>query len=315
MKTTWHQSAAWMVLTLVVSACSAGTMPAPSAALDDKLAEIKARGTLVIATDPAYPPFSKLDETQPRPADTKCAEHQNTANQYGGFDATTAMEIAKRLGVEACFVGPEWTEITAGDWKDAWDIHLGSMSITTSRMEQLYFSQPYFATPINAFVYQDAAYQTPEELSGKKIGTCDLCTFDLYIKGTLEMPGPPIEFRIKNAESIPYENEVPAIADLSVGDGVKLDAVLLQRSTGQDAIKNGAPLRVLEPPLYYAYAAASFDKRSGKDSVSLVKEVSRIIQDMHKDGTLLEIASGTIEADLIPPAAEFFVDSLNQFPK
>jgi polar amino acid transport system substrate-binding protein len=298
-------------LALIGTACGAA---AP--VVDDKLAEIKARGTLVIATDPVYPPFSKLDESQPRPADTKCASNQNTANQYSGFDAETAMEIAKRLGVEACFVGPEWTEIAEGNWQDVWDIHVGSMSITGARMEHLYFSQPYFATPIHVFAHQDnTAYQSPEDLSGKRIGSCDLCTFDLYLKGTLELSGQPIEFRIQNAQSIPYENEVPAIADLALGDGVKLDAVILQRSTGTAAIGKGAPLRIISQPLYYAYVAASFDKQSGKDSVALVKAVSGIIQAMHQDGALLSLASGKIEVDLIPPAAEFFVDGLNQFPK
>jgi ABC-type amino acid transport substrate-binding protein len=299
-------------LLLTMTACS----PEKAPIADDKISEIKARGTLIIATDPVYPPFSELDETQPRPPDTKCTENQYTGNQFSGFDAETAMEIARRLGVEPCFVGPEWTEITAGDWKDAWDIHVGSMSITGKRMETLYFSQPYFATPIHVFVHEDnTSYQIPEDLSEKKIGTCDLCTFDLYLKGTLELPGPPVEFRIKNAESIPYENEVPAIADLSLGDGAKLDAVILQRSTGTEAIKAGAPLRIIKQPLYYAYVAASFDKKSGKDSVPLVKEVTRIIQSMHKDGTLLSLAQGKIEADLIPPAADFFIDSLNQFSK
>jgi polar amino acid transport system substrate-binding protein len=301
-----------MLFSLIVTACGSKN----TSTTDDKLAQIKTRGTLVIATDPVYPPFSKLDETQPRLADTKCAANQNTANQYSGFDAETGMEIAKRLGVEPCFVGPEWTTITAGNWKDAWDIHVGSMTITSARMETLYFSQPYFATPIHVFVHKDnTTYQAPEDLSGKKIGSCDLCTFDLYLKGTLELPGPPIEFRIKNAQGIAYENEVPAIADLSLGDGVKLDAVILQRSTGTEAIQAGSPLRILKQPLYYAYVAASFDKQSAKDSVSLVKEASKIIQAMHKDGTLLSLASGKIEADLIPPAEDFFVDGLNQFPK
>jgi polar amino acid transport system substrate-binding protein len=313
MKMKWNYFVLFtFVLSLIITACGSNTAPVA----DDKLAEIKARGTLVIATDPAYPPFSQLDETQPRPADTKCAVDQNTANQYSGFDAETAMEIAKRLGVEPCFVGPEWTQITTGDWKDAWDIHVGSMSITGKRMETLYFSQPYFATPIHVFVHKDnTTYQTPEDLSGKKIGTCDLCTFDLYLKGTLELPGPPMEFRIKNAESIPYENEVPAIADLVLGDGVKLDAIITQRSTGTDAIKNGAPLRIIKQPLFFAYAAASFDKKSGKDSTSLVKEVTKIIQAMQKDDALLALAKGKIEADLIPPAADFFIDGLNQFSK
>lgn len=302
-----------VTLSLVLAACAP---QGAQVAANDKLAQVKARGTLVIATDPNYPPFSLLDKTQPRSANTKCAADQYTANQFSGFDAGTAIEIAKRLGVEPCFVTPAWEQITAGDWKDAWDIHVGSMTITSSRMKALYFAQPYFATPVHAFVHKDnTTYQTPEDLSGKRIGTCDGCTFDLYLKGTLELPGPPIEFRIKNAQSIPYENEVSAIADLSWGDGVKLDAVITQRSTGTDGIKKGAPLRMISQPLYYAYAAPAFDKKSSKDPISLIKEVTKIVQAMQSDGSLLKLAKGNIEADLIPLAADFYIDSINQFPK
>jgi polar amino acid transport system substrate-binding protein len=134
------------------------------------------------------------------------------------------------------------------------------------------------------------------------------------LKGTLELPGPPIEYRIKNAQSIPYDNEVPAIADLSLGDGLKLDAVITQRSTGTEEINKGAPLRMISQPLFFAYAAPAFDKKSSKDPVSLVKEVTEIVQAMQNDGTLLELAKGNIEADLIPLGADFYIGSLNQFP-
>jgi polar amino acid transport system substrate-binding protein len=71
--------------------------PAP-----DYLADILERGTLVVSTDPAYPPQSELVENATRPADTKCAADQHTANEFKGFDIDAAVEIAKRLGVEAC---------------------------------------------------------------------------------------------------------------------------------------------------------------------------------------------------------------------
>ena len=303
-----------MTLAIVMTACT--PKGASGNAADDKLAAIKARGTLVIATDPNYPPFSLYDKNQSRSANTKCTTDQYTANQFSGFDAGTAIEIAKRLGVEPCFVSPDWGQITAGDWNDAWDISVGSMTITNARTKVLYFAQPYFATPIHAFVYKDnTTYQTPEDLSGKRIGTCDGCTYDLYLKNTLELPGPPIEYRIKNAQSIPYENEVPAIADLSLGDGMKLDAVITQRSIGTEKINEGAPLRMISQPLFFAYAAPAFDKKSSKDPVSLVKEVTKIVQAMQNDGTLLNLAKGNIEADLIPLAADFYIDGLSQFPK
>src|SRR5215213_11907659 len=70
----------------------------------DKLAQVRARGTLVLFTDPAYPPQSFKVKGARRPADTKCAENQLTAAQMAGYDADTGKLVAKDLGVEPCFV-------------------------------------------------------------------------------------------------------------------------------------------------------------------------------------------------------------------
>ena len=54
--------------------------------------------------------------------------------------------------MEACFVEPTWTEVTAGNWGDRWDIAYGSGSINEDRMQRLYMTQPYYAVPNGYFV-------------------------------------------------------------------------------------------------------------------------------------------------------------------
>src|SRR5689334_10064932 len=44
----------------------------------DLLADIQSRGTLVVSTDPAYPPQSELVENATRDANTKCTTDQLT---------------------------------------------------------------------------------------------------------------------------------------------------------------------------------------------------------------------------------------------
>ena len=56
-----------------------------------------------------------------------------TANQMAGYDADTGKLVAKRLGVEACFVTPTWSEIISGHWGDRWDISYGSGAINSDR--------------------------------------------------------------------------------------------------------------------------------------------------------------------------------------
>lgn len=143
-----------MLSTLILTACIS---PIATAApvIDDKLAEIEARGTLVIATDPDYAPQSKLIRDAVPPAGTKCGPTQYTASQFEGFDVDVALEIAKKLDVEPCFVTPPWSQLIAGSWGDNWDIHVGSVAITFERMKDLYFSHPYYATPTVLLVHKE----------------------------------------------------------------------------------------------------------------------------------------------------------------
>jgi polar amino acid transport system substrate-binding protein len=89
-----------------------------------------------------------------------------------------------------------------------------------------------------------------------------------------------------------------ALEDLSLGDGARLDGVLTALPTAEDTIKNGKPLKILGDPVYYEDLAAAFDQKSSKDSKSLADAVSKIIDDMHKDGTLTKLSMKYYGVDL-----------------
>jgi polar amino acid transport system substrate-binding protein len=309
MKKLYVATTLLIIASFLLAACGGG-----GASAADKLAEVKARGTLIVSTDPAYPPQSELVENATRAANTKCASDQHTGDELTGFDIDAAKEIAKRLGVEACFVTPDWTLITGGSWADRWDISVGSMTVTPDRMEKLYFSQPYYTTPAAFFVHKDnASYTKPEDLSGKKVGACTGCTYDKYLEGILEIPGETITLVVQNAAFQGYETDLNALQDLALGDGVRLDGVLTAEPTGQGVIADGMPLKQLGSPVFFEYLAAAFDKASGKDSVPLAKEVSKIIQEMHADGTLQNLSQQYYGSDLATAAGEFNLDQLKQW--
>ncbi|MGW8251302.1 MAG: transporter substrate-binding domain-containing protein [Anaerolineales bacterium] len=299
-----------MVASLLLAACAQAT-PAPPA---DKLEEVKNRGILIVSSDPAYPPQSELVENATRAADTKCGSDMRTADELSGFDIDTAKEIANRLGVEVCFVTPDWTLITAGSWADRWDISVGSMTITPERMENLYFTQPYYTTPAAFFVNEENnTYTQPADLSGKKIGACSGCTYDFFMGGTLQIPGETMNYVVQDAQFTGYETDLNALQDLALGDGVRLDAVLTAEPTGQGAIADGLPLKQLGDPVYFEYLAAALDKNSSIDSVPLAQEVSRIISEMHSDGTLMNLSQQYYGLDLTTAAGEFDLAQLNQW--
>ena len=290
--------------------------PAPSPALqNDKLNEILTRGRIVIATDPAYPPNSELKPGASRTAGSKCAPAEFTANQFTGFDVAVAVETARRMGVEPCFVTPAWTQITGGSWADRWDLHFGSMTVTPERMKVLYFTQPYFAVPAFFYVHKDnTAFSTLGDLSGRQVGTCAGCTFEQYLQGSLDLPGQKIDFAVRNTSIVAYDIEPSALADLALGDGKKLDAVLTNQNIGQHAIDSGMPIKPLDGPVFFAYAAAVIDKKSGRDQGEFVEKVTGIIQQMHRDGTLLNLSEQYFGRDRTTEAGRFNISTLEQFP-
>jgi polar amino acid transport system substrate-binding protein len=287
---------------------------APAAATD-KLAEIQNRGTLIISTDPAYPPQSQLVEGGQRASNTKCASDQHTSSELTGFDIDVAVALAEKLGVEACFVTPDWTLITSGNWANRWDISIGSMTITPERMTKLYFTQPYYTTPAAFFVYNtNTTFTQPSDLSGKKIGGATGTTYDSYLAGTLQIPGEKIDFVVNDAQFVGYETDINALQDLALGDGIRLDAVLTAQPTGEGAIKDGMPLKQLGDAVFFEYLSGAIDKASTPDPLPFVKKASEIIQGLNSDGTLLQLSQKYYGLDLTTAAASFDLAALNQWP-
>lgn len=313
------------VALFLISACAPAATPAANSgstssnsgasttAGGDLLADVTARGVLRIATDPAYPPQSELVADAKKPADSKCTGEEHAAAEFSGFDIDVAVAIAKGLGVEPCFVTPDWTLITSGGWAGRWDISVGSMTITPERMEKLYFAQPYYTTPAAFFVYKDnTTYTTPADLNGKKIGACTGCTYESYLDGTLKIPGENIEFVVKDTPANGYETDLLALQDLALGDGVRLDAVLTALPTGLGAIKDGLAIKQLGDAVYFEYLAPAIDKSSALDPKSFLAKVSEIVKGLHADGTLNKLSETHYGTDLVSAAGSFNLDELKQ---
>lgn len=299
-----------IVLAWLLAACA----PAAPKAATNELEQILQRGTLIISTDPAYPPQSQLVENAKRAETTKCTSEQHTASELTGFDIDVSIAVAKALGVEPCFFTPDWTLITGGNWSGRWDISIGSMTITPERMQKLYFTQPYYTTPAAFFVHKDnTTFTKPADLSGKKVGACSGCTYDSYLAGNLTIPGEKIEYVVSNVQFVGYETDLNALQDLALGDGTRLDAVLTAMPTGQGAIKDGLPLKQLGDPVYFEYLAGAIDKAAPLDSVPFAKKVTEIINQLHTDGTLVTLSNKYYGLDLASAAAKFDLNALAQW--
>jgi len=150
-------------------------------------------------------------------------------------------------------------------------------------------------------VHKDnTSISNPEaDLDGKRVGVCDGCTYESYLRGTLELPGQGvIPSVVQNPLVVTYGTDSEAIDELARGDGVRLDAVISALPTLEEAIDHGAPIRVAGAPLYTEELAVAILKDSPLDSTSLVQRVSQIIQELHADGTLTSLSDKWYGTDL-----------------
>jgi polar amino acid transport system substrate-binding protein len=292
--------AVFAVVALVGAAC-ASEEPAPgegdtgSASAsdggggDDLLARIQEEGVIRVSTDPAYPPQSSLNEE---------------TNEYEGFDIDVATEIANRLGVKVEWETPAWNAITSGGWSDRWDMSVGSMTVTAERAEVLDFSPPYYYTPASVAVHVDntSVQDVETDLDGAKIGVCGSCTYDFYLQGALDIPGYTPDYVIDDAQIQTYDTDTTAIQDLSLGDGVRLDAVISALPTLEGAIDKDRPIKIVGDPVFAEPLAVAFDKGAPLDTASLFEEVSAIIEEMHDDGTLTDLSMKWYGEDLTQEA-------------
>ncbi len=320
-------------LALLASACSSAGTPgpgasgtqSPSAGVDvspsgspqaslgdpakDKLGAVLARGTLVLSTDPAYPPQSQAVEGATRPADTKCAPNEMTSAEVEGYDTDTGKAVAKALGVEACFVVPPWSEIIAGNWGDRWDIAWGSGALTADRMTRLWVTQPYYSTPASFYVPTDSKVKDASELSGKQVGACTGCTMELYLEHELELPGVTLDYTVKDPVIVTYDAEPPGLA--ATADH-QLDAFLCSSPVGDEAIAAGKALRRLETPAYVTEKTGYLDRGSSLSQTAFAARIDEIMHGLHADGTLKALSEKYFGVDYAAAAGAFDMAPLGQ---
>ncbi len=318
-----RRSAAFTTLVLVgalLAACGgpAGSIAPSSAAVatadpaTDKLASVLARGTLVLSTDPEYPPQSSLVEGAVRATDTACAANQLTAAEVEGYDADTGRLVAERLGIEPCFVTPPWSEITAGNWGDRWDVAWGSGALTADRMTRLYVTQPYYSTPHSFFVPVSSTVQDAAELSGKQVGACAGCTHELYLKHELKLPGQTVIYVVNDPEIVTFDAEPPGLAATAAGE---LDAFLCGEPVGTAAIADGAKLRMLPVPAYVTQKTGYLDRGSSLAQAAFAARIDEILRELHTDGTLRALSERYFGVDYATAAGAFDLAALDQVVK
>jgi polar amino acid transport system substrate-binding protein len=284
------------VLALMLSACGGG------GAADNLLDDIKQRGYLIVSTDANYEPQSIVNTEGTRPSDTKCPTDTLTTAEMKGFDIDVAHKIGDGLGVETCFVTPDWAVITAGSWADKWDLSVGSMTILAGRAEILTFTEPYYFSPAGVAVAVNAGVTALGDLSGQAICVGESTTYDAWAKDDYANPNavPEDSVYIKvpaNVTVVTQTTDQECAQAIAAGrkDFVGYATSLTVINSN---IADGLPVVQLGDPIYSEELAAAVDKTASLNTDSFVAEVDRIILQLHGDGTLSTLSQQWFGEDL-----------------
>ena len=278
---------------LVMAACAQA--PAAPTTL---LAAVQQRGYMLISNDPNYAPQSVLKKDGKRNATSKCPSDALTTGEMEGFDVEVATNVSKAIGVEPCFVTPDWSVITAGNWGDKWDVSIGSMTITTERQKALNFTSAYYFTPAQIAVTKDSGLTQLSDLAGKPVCVGKATTYEDWLTGKLGIPA-------VNIKSPPPANVTEVALDTdqlcaqSIQAGRKdFQAYLTSATVVDQNIKAGLPVVKLGAPVYVENLAIAVDKAHKLDSTTLVAKLSDAINTMHTDGTLTKLSMTWFGDDL-----------------
>ncbi len=283
------------VTAFILTACG-GNGPA---AADNLLDAIKARGYVLVSTDPNYEPQSFLNTTGSRPGDTKCPADALTTAEMQGFDVDVAKAVGEALGVETCFATPVWDVITAGNWADKWDLSVGSMTITTDRQKILDFSVPYYYTPAVIAVGSDATFASMADLSGQALCAGAATTYETWLTGgDMGIPAESIYATVPAGITVvPLETDQECAQAIAAGR-TDFAGYVTSQSVVNANIAAGLPVKQLGDPVYSEDLAAAFDKSSTLDTTSLRAEVDKLFTAMHADGRLSTLSNNWFGEDL-----------------
>lgn len=211
-------------------------------------------GTLVIADDSNYAPQSFIDKK----------------GKLQGFDVDVGKKAAELLSLTPKFVNPAWDSVIPGLGTGKWDVSIGSMTITQTRLKQVDFTDPYYYTQAQLLVRAGAPQITSiDQLKGKKIG-CGTGTTYLYFMQA-----------VGGVKISTYTTDLDALPDLKNG---RLDAVMTADLTASQAIASGQPFELSGKPFYYEPLAFAVKK----GETDLLAALNYAVKTMHTpaDGSL-----------------------------
>ena len=253
--------------TAASGAASSAASGAASGASADRLEAARQRGTLIVAMEGAWSPWTYHDDT----------------DTLVGYDVEVSRAIAEYLGLEPEYVEGEWDGLFAGLEAGRYDIVCNGVEVTEERAKSYDFSEPYAYIHTALAVREDNTDITSfEDLAGKTTANSIASTYMTLAESY-------------GAEVLGVDTLDETIQMLLAG---RVDATLNADVSFYDYLN-------VHPDAAFKLVAETLDAshvcipvRKGGESDTLLAAVNEAIDALRADGTLAEISEKYFGSDI-----------------
>ncbi|GHD12503.1 transporter substrate-binding domain-containing protein [Tianweitania populi] len=232
-------------------------------ALADQLADIKAAGKIVTATDMHYAPFDMLNN-----------------GTYEGMTKDLFDGVSNEIGAEPVYQDIPWTAELPGLEVKKFDIVIAPVTVTPERLERYSFSLPIAdATVALVRAASNTELKQPEDIKGKTVGVQQGTAQFRQLQAFGE--------KIGGVTVKEYGTTDEAYADLAAG---RLDAVAGSMPNLTYLVKNrGETFALFDKPTFGQPTYFAWVIRKDADSESFTKAVNDALLKMTDDGRVKTI--------------------------
>lgn len=228
-------------------------------AADDQLAQIKAKGEIVVAMEGTWSPWTYHDEN----------------DELVGYDVEVAKAIAEKLGVKATFVEGEWDGLFAGMDAGRYDIVVNGVDITEERAQKYNFTEPYAYNRTAIIVKDDNDdIQSFEDLNGKHTANTISSTY--------------AELAEKYGADVTGVDDLNQTFELLLSG--RIDATLNAELTYYDYMKAHPDAKIKIAALTDDASEVAIPLRKDAASDNLRAAINQALEELRADGTLSELS-------------------------
>ena len=244
-----------------VASSAASSEAASTSAAAGELATVEA-GKLTMATNATFPPY----------------EMTTDSGEIEGIDIDTAKAIAEKLGLELQVDDMEFDAALLSVQQGKADMVMAGVTVTDERKAVMDFSDSY-ATGIQSIIVPEGSdIASPDDLTGKKIGTQRGTTGYIYCSDDFG-----------DDSVVAYDDGLTAVQALNNG---QVDAVVIDNAPAKEFVAANPGLVILDT----SYAEEDYAIGMAKGS-SLEDAVNAALEELKADGTLQSIVDKYITAE------------------